>query len=258
MSKKIRVTIWNEFRHEKEMDCVKELYPNGMHATIGEYVGGDDIEVTLAAMDDPECGLPDEVLNNTDVLIWWAHGCHGMVPDELAEKVRHRVYMGMGLICLHSAHLSKVFTKTVGTTGNLTWGAERKEVLWNINPIHPIAKGIPSHFVLDSEEIYAEPFQIPDPDEIVFLGWYDTGYVFRSGCTWKRGMGKVFYFQPGHETVPTYHNEYVLRIIKNAIYWAAPAEDMGYKFPDFSPLLSGEGGREFVPDGNHPEFPPVD
>lgn len=241
----IRVTVWNEYRHEKSNPAVAEIYPNGLHAVVADAVKDEDIEVRLAALDDPQQGLPDEILNNTDVLIWWGHMAHGEVDDALVERIRRRVYGGMGLICLHSAHHSKVFRAVIGTTGNLTWGDNVPEVMWNINPTHPIAQGIPSHFKLEAEEIYAEPFQIPDPDEIVFLSWYKTGYVFRGGCCFKRGAGRIFYFQPGHETVPTYHNEYVRRILKNAVRWASPA-DTGYKIElDGCPYLGGE----FVPDG---------
>lgn len=246
---KIKVTVWNEYRHEKTNDEVKKIYPEGIHTAVAKAIGCDDFEVRLAALDDEYQGLPDDVLNSTDVLIWWGHMAHHEVDDALVEKIRHRVYMGMGLICLHSAHHSKVFKSVIGTTGNLTWGDNVEEVIWNINPIHPIAAGIPSHFKLEAEEVYAEPFQIPDPDETVFLSWYKTGYVFRGGCCWRRGAGKVFYFQPGHETVPSYHNEYVGRIIKNAVYWAAPAET-GYKIAEGCPYLGGD----FVPDGELSEL----
>ena len=227
--KTIRVTVWNEFRHEKRWEEVRKLYPDGLHATIAEALREcGDLEVRLAALDDPDQGLPDEVLNATDVLFWWGHMAHHEVKDELVEKIRARVYGGMGLVVLHSGHLSKVFRKTVGTTGNLLWGDTVREVIWNIHPEHPIAAGIPSHFHLQAEEIYAEPFQIPDPDEQVFLSWFENGYVFRSGCVWRRGLGKVFYFQPGHESVPTYHNPYVRRILQNAAHYCAPAE-FGYR-----------------------------
>ena len=240
--KKIRVTIWNEFRHEKSNEEVKALYPDGLHAEIGKALSEcDDIEVTLASLDDPCQGLPDEVLENTDVLFWWGHMHHHEVEDELVEKIRDRVMNGMGLVALHSAHYSKVFRTVVGATGNLLWGDNLHEVVWNINPTHPIAAGIPSHFHIDAEEVYAEPFQIPDPDELVFLSWYETGYVFRSGCVWKRGAGKVFYFQPGHETVPTYFNANVRRILKNAAHYCAPAET-GYNYLKSwnSPYIGGQ------------------
>ena len=233
--KQIRVTVWNEFRHEKNNEAVRNLYPNGLHATIADALNEcEDLEVRLAALDDPEQGLPDSVLNETDVLFWWGHMAHHEVKDELAEKVRARVYDGMGLVVLHSGHMSKVFRNTVGTTGNLLWGDNVREVLWNVRPEHPIAAGIPSHFHLCLEETYAEPFQIPEPDEQIFLSWFENGYVFRSGCVWKRGFGKVFYFQPGHETVPTYYNPNVQRILKNAAHYCAPSE-FGYR-----PTKAGE------------------
>ena len=240
MKRVINVTIWNEFRHEKTDEKVREIYPEGIHAYLKSVLDCDDFNITLAALDDPDQGLPDEVLNNTDVLIWWAHMYHWDVTEELADRIRDRVFAGMGLILLHSAHYSKVIQKVVGMTGHLTWGDEVREIVWNVNPTHPIAAGIPTHFVLPKEEIYGEPFQIPEPDEQIFIGWYETGQVFRSGCTWRRGYGKVFYFQPGHESVPTFYNEYVQRIIKNAIYWAAPQNTEGYRIQYGSPYIGGK------------------
>lgn len=238
MGKTINVTIWNEFCHEKSDENVKKIYPNGLHATIGEFLSkNEDIKVTLAALDDPDQGLPDEVLNNTDVLLWWGHMCHGAVNDELVEKIRQRVYInGMGFIPLHSAHHSKPFKAIIGTTGNLTWGADQQEIIWNIMPSHPIAAGVPDHFILDEEELYAEPFQIPAPDELIFSGWYKHGYVFRSGCCFRRGAGKIFYFQPGHESCPSFHNPIVQKIITNAVYWAAP-NDFGYEYDQGCPYV---------------------
>ena len=173
MAKTINVTIWNEYRHEKSDENVAKLYPNGLHAAIGEFLSkNDDMKITLAALDDPDQGLPDEVLNNTDVLLWWGHMNHGEVKDDLVERIRQRVYVGgMGFIALHSAHHSKPFRAIVGTTGNLLWGDNQKEIIWNIMPSHPIAAGIPAHFELPEEELYAEPFQIPQPDAQIFEGW---------------------------------------------------------------------------------------
>ena len=232
MAKTINVTIWNEYRHEKSDENVAKLYPNGLHAAIGEFLSkNDDMKITLAALDDPDQGLPDEVLNNTDVLLWWGHMNHGEVKDDLVERIRQRVYVGgMGFIALHSAHHSKPFRAIVGTTGNLLWGDNQKEIIWNIMPSHPIAAGIPAHFELPEEELYAEPFQIPQPDAHIFEGWYEHGYVFRTGCTFLRGAGRVFYFQPGHETCPSFYDANVQRIITNGVRWAAP-NDFGYKIP---------------------------
>jgi len=244
--KKIRVTVWNEFRHEKKKAEVAALYPDGIHAKISEFLGEcDDIETTLAALDDPCQGLPDEVLDNTDVLIWWGHVAHKEVNDELVEKIRNRVYIGkMGFIALHSGHKSKPFTRIVGTNGNLSWGRNQKEVVWTLLPSSPIAAGIPDHFTLDEEELYSEPFYIPQPDALVFGSWFEDGNIFRSGACFLRGAGKVFYFQPGHETCRSFYNPYVQRIIKNAVHWAAPNE-IGYELEDKCPQYKTKVIDEF-------------
>ena len=246
MANKIRVTAWNEFRHEKINEYVKSIYPDGIHGLIKQFLEtNDDIEVTLAALDDPDNGLPDEVLNNTDVLIWWGHMAHHEVPDDLVERIRHRVYTkGMGLIVLHSGHHSKVFRQVVGTNGNLSWGRDQKEVVWNLLPSHPIAAGIPDHFTLTTEELYCEPFYVPQPDALVFGSWFEDGFIFRSGLCYTRGAGKVFYFQPGHESCPSYHNTYVQKIITNAVYWAKPAE-IGYEVPESAPMMQYKPIDEF-------------
>ncbi len=241
---RIRVTVWNEFRHEKEMEDVKAIYPDGLHAVIKEFLDEEeDFEVRLAALDDPDQGLPDEVLNATDVLIWWGHMAHKEVRDELAERIRDRVYAGdMGFIALHSAHHSKPFRAIVGTTGNLTWGREQKEVIWNLMPSHPIAAGIPDHFIIEEEELYAEPFYIPNPDALVFGCWYEDGFIFRGGACFLRGAGKVFYFQPGHESCRSFFNPYVQRVIKNAIRWASskPSYEIPEKCIHFKEKITDE------------------
>lgn len=220
----IRVTVWNENVHDRECAEVKELYPLGLHGTIAAYLNTceAELEVRTATLDQPDCGLPDEVLDNTDVLIWWGHCAHNQVPDELANKVKERVLLGMGLIVLHSGHYSKPFRMLMGTTCSLRWRDGDFERVWCVNPGHPIARGIPACFELEQEEMYGEHFDIPQPDELVFAGWFRGGELFRSGCCWYRGAGKVFYFQPGHETNPSFHNPHVLRVIANAVEWAAP------------------------------------
>ena len=230
--KKINVVIWNEFRHEKIREKAKELYPEGLHATIKSYLDRfDDLKVELAALDDPDQGLSEERLANTDVLIWWGHMAHGEVSPELVKKIRERVWMGkMGFIALHSSHMALPFCAIVGTEGVLSCGRGQKEILWTLMPSHPIARGIPDHFLLEKEELYAEPFYIPQPDELVFGAWFEDGYIMRAGACFYRGAGKVFYFQPGHETCPSFHNPFVLRVIENAIRWACPKES-GYTVP---------------------------
>ncbi len=239
MAEKIRVTVWNEFRHEKTKENVKALYPNGLHAVVGEFLSATgDMEVTLAALDDEAQGLPDEVLENTDVLVWWGHMAHKEVSDELVAKIQKRVYLGkMGFVGLHSAHHSKPFRAIVGTNGNLQWGRNQREVVWNLMPSHPIAAGIPDHFIIEEEEMYSEPFYIPQPDALVFGSWFEDGNILRSGCCFIRGAGKVFWFQPGHETCKSFFNPYVRRIITNAVYWAVPSVD-GQSVTDKCPHIT--------------------
>jgi trehalose utilization protein len=218
----IRVTIWNENIHDK-LPEVKAIYPEGIHGAIASSLKEmDDVQVHIATLDQPECGLTDEVLDNTDVMIWWGHMAHKKVPDELARKVQEHVNKGMGFIALHSAHLSKPFMFLMGTSCSLRWRDNEYERIWCVNPGHPIAEGIPPCFELESEEMYGEFFDIPHPESLVFTGWFRSGEVFRSGCCWTRGLGKVFYFQPGHETNSSLNHPIVQKIISNAVRWAAP------------------------------------
>lgn len=218
----MKITVWNENYHEKKKPQILDMYPGGLHGYIASFLRDDDIEVRAVTLDDEYQGLPDDVLDDTDVLIWWGHIKHGDVEDELVEKIHKRVLGGMGLICLHSAHNSKIFKKLMGTTCSLKWRDHSRERIWTIAPSHPIAEGVDETFVLEDEEMYGEFFDIPAPDDVIFLGWYNSGEVFRSGCTFTRGNGRIFYFQPGHETNPAFQNENVQRIIKNAVRWACP------------------------------------
>ncbi|MBD2846326.1 ThuA domain-containing protein [Paenibacillus sp. IB182496] len=222
MSEAIKVTIWNEYRHEREHPDVQALYPLGMHHAIAEGLTG-GLAIRTATLDEPEHGLSEEVLADTDVLIWWGHLAHREVRDEIADRVAARVLRGMGLVALHSAHYAKVFRKLMGTSCSLLYrDAGEKERLWVTAPGHPIASGIGPYFELAQEEMYGEFFDIPAPDEVVFTSWFAGGNVFRSGCCFHRGQGKIFYFRPGHERYPTYRDSNVLRVISNAVHWAAP------------------------------------
>ncbi|GIQ71431.1 trehalose utilization protein ThuA [Xylanibacillus composti] len=236
MNRKLRVTIWNEYRHEKEDATVRAIYPNGIHAAIGEGLG-DQVEIAYATLDDPEHGLTEERLNTTDVLIWWGHKAHHEVQDDIVERVHNRVLRGMGLIVLHSGHFSKVFKKLMGTSCDLKWReADDKERIWVVSPGHPIVEGVGEYIELDAEEMYGEHFDIPAPDELLMVSWFEGGEVFRSGCTFHRGQGKIFYFRPGHETYPTYYNEQVRRVIRNAVMWAAPVEREYPNYGNHKPL----------------------
>ncbi|WP_127533704.1 ThuA domain-containing protein [Paenibacillus kobensis] len=220
----VKVTVWNEYLHEHVHEEVRRVYPDGIHQAIASGISGGNVQVRTATLEQPEHGLTQEVLAETDVLIWWGHMGHDRVEDAIVERVHARVMEGMGLIVLHSGHFSKIFKKLMGTGCDLKWReAGEKERIWVVNPAHPIAAGLPEYITLEHEEMYGEHFDIPAPDELVFISWFEGGEVFRSGCTFYRGQGKIFYFRPGHETYPTYYNPQVLQVLKNAVQWAAPS-----------------------------------
>ncbi len=220
----IHVTIWNENRHEKLNPSVARIYPQGIHGAIAGFLNGQSgIRAGIATLDEAEHGLPNPVLNATDVLIWWGHLAHHEVNDVIAEKVYQRVLDGMGLIALHSSNSAKPFRKLMGTTCTARWReAGEKHRLWVVAPAHPIAEGLGDYFEIPHAEMYGEYFDIPRPDELIFISWFQGGEVFRSGCCWQRGRGKIFYFQPGHETFPIYHQREVQQVLINAVRWAAP------------------------------------
>jgi len=224
MSREIRVKVWSEYRHERQPGKPQEVYPNGMHNAIADYLKKQPgMQVTTACLDDPEHGLTEDALKNTDVLIWWGHIAHAEVKDEIVDRVKWAVLGGMGLIVLHSGHFSKIFKALMGTGCDLKWREiGEKERIWVIDPAHPIADGLPESFEIPHEEMYGEHFDIPAPDELVLVSWFAGGEIFRSGCCWHRGRGKVFYFRPGHETFPVYYQAEVLKVIENAARWAAP------------------------------------
>jgi trehalose utilization protein len=217
-----RVTVWTENRQDQTDPAVKAVYPDGIGAAIGEGLAAAGFDVRRATLDEPEHGLTDEVLAATDVLTWWGHVAHREVDDAVVDRIQQRVLEGMGLIVLHSGHHSKIFRRLMGTTADLKWReAGERERLWVIDHAHPIAEGLGDSFVLDHEEMYGEPFDVPAPDRLVLVSWFTGGEVFRSGCCYLRGRGRVFYFRPGHETHPTYFDRNVRRVISNAARWAA-------------------------------------
>ena len=224
MNKNIKVTVWNEYGDDQKKPAIAGIYPNGMHITIADFLNKDEnIQARTAVLADNEHGLSEAALDDTDVLIWWGHSLHDKVEDKIAKRVVERVQRGMGIIFLHSAHKSKPFMELMGTSGYLCWReAGERERIWTVTPSHPIAQGIPEQFVLEQEEMYGEPFGIPEPLQTVFIGWFEGGNVFRSGVTFQREYGKIFYFQPGHETYPVYHHEMIQKIITNAVKWANP------------------------------------
>jgi trehalose utilization protein len=223
MSQDIRVTVWSEFRHEKRSAKIAEIYPDGIHGAIAEGLREAGYTVGIATLDEPEHGLTEEVLANTDVLTWWGHIAHDEVSDALVDRIQERVLEGMGLIVLHSGHFSKIFKRMMGTTCNLKWReADEKERVWVLEPGHPIAAGLGTYFEVPKSEMYGERFDIPAPDTLVFTSWYEGGEIFRSGCCYHRGAGKIFYFSPGHETYPIYYQPEIRQVLANAVRWAAP------------------------------------
>ena len=236
----MKITVWNEFAHEKSDPAVKAIYPDGIHAVIAAFLRDAGYEVRTATLDDPECGLTDEVLDDTDVLFWWGHMRHGDVPDSVVNRVYKHVIGGMGMVVLHSGHASKIFQKLMGTpSGELKWRESGdREILWVIEQGHPITRGIGEKIILEHEETYGEHFLVPQPDELVFISWFTGGEVFRSGCVYKRGRGKIFYFRPGHESVPTYHNPDVQKVLVNAAaYVYTPKAEAPYQYGWVKPTV---------------------
>ena len=244
-----KLTIWNEFLHETEDSEIgatcRKHYPDGIHRHLESVLAPSfpGWEIACASLGEPQNGLPDDVLNSTDVLVWWGHMAHNKVPDELVGKIHMRILSGMGLVVLHSGHMSKIFQRVCGTHCELKWREiGEKERVWTVDPFHPIAKGIPESFAIEQTEMYGEPFGVPEDAHIVFMSWYKGGNVFRSGITLRRGAGKIFYFSPGHETLPIYHNENVVKVIANGVNWVnscgvnipptAPCENVPYEKVD--------------------------
>ncbi len=218
-----RVTVWNEFRHERSEPAIRAIYPDGIHGAIEAGLREHGIgDVRVATLDEPDHGLTAAVLEATDTLVWWGHRAHDEVSDAVVDRVHAAVLGGMGLVVLHSGHFSRIFKRLMGTSCNLKWREDgRRERLWVVDPSHPIAAGLGESFALPEEEMYGEHFDIPPPDELVLVSWFEGGEVFRSGCTFRRGQGRIVYFRPGHESHPTYFDSNVRRVIANAVDWAA-------------------------------------
>jgi len=231
----VRVTVWNEYRQEREDARVARIYPDGIHGALAAALTGAGIEVRTATLDEPEHGLAKEILDKTDVLVWWGHIAHDEVSERVVAQVHKRVLGGMGLIVLHSGHFSKIFKRLMGTTCDLKWRHDDRERLWVVVLGHAIAEGLGEYIELE-EEMYGEPFDVPPPEELVFVSWFGGGEVFQSGCCYRRGRGRIFYFRPGHETNPSYHKRDVRRVIRNAVRWAAPTPGKAPAYGHTAPL----------------------
>ncbi|PCR88832.1 ThuA domain-containing protein [Natrinema ejinorense] len=221
----VSVTIWNEYRHEREDGPAKDVYPDGIHHALADALSAYGHTVRTATLDDPEHGLTEAVLDETEVLVWWGHLHHDEVADDVVGRIKRRVLDGMGFVPLHSSHESKPFAALMGTSGTLRWRETgEKERVWVVEPSHPVVDGIDESVEIPEAEMYGERFDVPAPDTLVTISWFEGGEVFRSGCCYRRGNGKIFYFRPGHETFPVYHQPEVRRILHNAVEWAQPAD----------------------------------
>ncbi len=246
MADKVRVLVWDE----NPPHAPKELYPDGIRGAIAaglHELAGTTIEAKTANLDEPEQGITEEALATTDVLCWWGHARHGEVSEETARRVFEAVHeRGLGLIILHSGHYSKILQWTLASPGHLKGGwrvAEPPdtEEITVCAPKHPIAQGV-ADFVLDKEEMYGAPFDVPAPQALVFQSYFPLGGEYfpcgicftvgkgktegftsgpGKGVGEGEGAGRVFYFRPGHETFGTYFNENVKLILKNAVNWCA-------------------------------------
>ena len=232
----VRVTVWNECRHESSDEHVAQLYPDGIHGAVAQGIRanlGSGALVTTATLDEPEHGLTEQVVADTDVLVWWGHIAHDEVRDDVVDRVQQHVLGGMGLVVLHSAHYSKIFRRLMGTSCGLRWrNGQDRELVWTVDPTHPIAAGVPNPIVIEQQEMYGEFFDIPAPDELIFISTFAGGEVFRSGCCWRRGKGKVFYFSPGDQEYPVYHHPDIRRVLANAVDWARPDPEEDYTPPE--------------------------
>jgi trehalose utilization protein len=222
-----KVVVWSEG------SAPKNIYPNDVNTAIAEGLKPlKGWEIVTANLSDPDQGLPDSLLNQTSVLVWWGHLHHGDVKDELVSRIVKRVKEdGMGWIGTHSAHWSKPFKELMGTTGSWNGGyvedGSKLDVIVKA-PKHPIAKGI-KDFVVPHTERYTEPFVVPTPETLVFDGLYTrpngSTEPSRQGMTWTVGKGRVFYFQPGHESYPIYFQEEIRQVFRNAVPWAAAKQE---------------------------------
>lgn len=223
----LRILVWNEGVHEalNEPEHIGQMYPEGIHGAIAAglrevYPDADISTATLSS--DEDHGLSEETLAGTDVLLWWGHKAHAEVGDHVVDRVQRHVLGGMGLLVLHSGHFAKVFTRLLGTSCSLSWRNDgERELIWTVKPSHPIAEGVESPIVIPEQEMYGELFDIPEPDDLIFISSFSGGEVFRSGVTFTRGRGRIFYFSPGDQEYPVYHHPQIRKVIANGVEWAA-------------------------------------
>ena len=225
---KLRVTVWSEVIDPVLEPRAVTYYPDDINVYLAEFLSIEhDFEVRTANLRQKENGLSQEILNDTDVLVWWSHLYDDQVSDETAQRVAETVLNGMGILFLHASLGSKPAKILLGTNSNTGKYREigEKEKIWVVDRSHPVVDGMEKEYIeIPASEMYGEPYGIPTPDDIVFISWFEGGEVLRSGVDWKKGAGKVFFFAPGHEEFPVYYHSEIQKAVKNIVRWLKPVK----------------------------------
>jgi trehalose utilization protein len=225
---KIRVTVWSEGIDPNLEPKAVALYPNDINTYIASFLeGSHEFEVKVRSLSQPENGLSQEIIDNTDVLIWWSHLYDDEVDDNVVERVVNAVLNGMGFLILHASMGSKPAKRLLGESSNVGKYREigEKERVWVVNRSHPVVEGMEKeYFEILKSEMYGEPYGMPTPDDTIFISWFEGGEVLRSGVSWHKGSGRIFFFAPGHEEFPVYYNKEVQKVITNIVRWLKPVK----------------------------------
>lgn len=213
----LRVHVWCEGT------APRAVYPNDVDGAVADHLGKlPTLQVRRGRLADPSAGLAEDVLDATDVLLWWGHLRHDDVPNDRAEAVVRRVREGkLGLIALHSSCTSKPFKGLMGMACEPGGWREdgRPEHVKIVAPDHPIARGV-TPFTIPRSDMFAEPFEVPAPESVVLVSNWDNGETVRSGLTWTVGKGRVAFLRTGHDAFPVLFHPSVRQIIANATLWA--------------------------------------
>ncbi len=214
----IRVRVWCEGTARKA------TYPDDVDGALGQYLGRmEDLRIARARLDDPNAGLSDAELDATDVVVWWGHLRHDDLPADRSRAIVDRVKAAkIGFVALHASCGSRPFRGLMGTTCEPGgWRDDgRPERIEFKAPDHPIARGV-EPFTIPQSAMFAEPFEVPAPESVVFVSNWGPGETFRSGLTWTVGKGRVAYLRPGHDALPVFFHPSVRKVIANAARWAA-------------------------------------
>jgi trehalose utilization protein len=213
----LRVRVWCEGT------APRAVYPNDVDGAVADHLAkSPGVDVRRARLADPSAGLADEALDATDVLIWWGHLRHDEVPGARAEAVVKRVRAGkLGLIALHSSCASKPFKALMGMSCEPGGWREdgRPEHVKVVAPDHPIARGVVP-FTIPRSDMFAEPFEVPNPEAVVLVSSWDRGESVRSGLTWTIDKGRVVFLRTGHDAFPVLFHPSVRQVLANSTLWA--------------------------------------